>query len=254
MHEVSFPEHVSERSRSIIKDFLKVDAAARLGAKGDQTELRAHCFFEEINWHLIESMLAAPPYIPVAIALNDEPKYASFQDMMKEVGRDDWLTCAPPSYLDKYFNSWNYSSDLVIGTERYISQFRSTSTSMISTTPASNGHGSSSGEDVLSPIETPSNSGQRNSTMDNYAFFRERAINVLPTIMDVATPCGDSIDGSIGSRIGASGSYSMERSSFGIHRSLNKSFEVINTNHSTHSPRFDLSAVYESPGINNNSF
>lgn len=253
MHEVHFPDHVSEHARSIIKEFLNVDPTVRLGAMGDQTLLRAHPYFDEIKWHLIESMLAVPPYIPEVVALNDEPLYASFKDMMREVGRDDWLRCAPPAYLDKYFNSWNYSSELVIGTERYISQTRSASTSLISNSTYARAHGSSSGEEEggtpchahgISPIMTPTNSVQRMNA-ENHALFRDRIINVLPTIIDVATPCGDSVDGSIGSRIGASGSCSVDRPSLNINRSINKSFEMVNNQQSVHSPRFELSAVYE---------
>lgn len=64
--DVSF-EEISQETRSLLRSLLSRDPASRLGAAG-ASEVRAHPFFDKLDWALIGSKKMAPPYIPVPTA------------------------------------------------------------------------------------------------------------------------------------------------------------------------------------------
>jgi len=60
-------QDVSQEARSCLRSLLSRDPASRLGAAGP-AEVRAHPFFEKLDWALIESKKMPPPYTPVSTA------------------------------------------------------------------------------------------------------------------------------------------------------------------------------------------
>ncbi|CEP03571.1 unnamed protein product (mitochondrion) [Plasmodiophora brassicae] len=61
--KLTFPGHVSNNARSILKRLLCRDVNARLGSKGVD-QIKSHAFFASVNWTALERKLATPPFIP----------------------------------------------------------------------------------------------------------------------------------------------------------------------------------------------
>ncbi|CAJ0938626.1 unnamed protein product [Ranitomeya imitator] len=54
----------SEEAKNIIKKLLREDPARRLGVNGN---IRAHRFFQRIDWDAVESLRMCPPHVPVPV-------------------------------------------------------------------------------------------------------------------------------------------------------------------------------------------
>lgn len=63
--KVRFPKEVlSAEGRSFVKGLLNRNPKHRLGSLNDARELRAHAFFQDIDWNLLKSKSIPPPFKP----------------------------------------------------------------------------------------------------------------------------------------------------------------------------------------------
>lgn len=63
--KVRFPKEVlSAEGRSFVKGLLNRNPKHRLGSQGDARELRAHAFFNDIDWELLRLKKIPPPFKP----------------------------------------------------------------------------------------------------------------------------------------------------------------------------------------------
>eukprot|EP00474_Spongospora_subterranea_P004061 CRZ04519.1 hypothetical protein [Spongospora subterranea] len=61
--KLSFPKHITNTAKSILKKLLCRDPSARLGSSGDE-QVKTHPFFASIKWGELEKKLITPPFIP----------------------------------------------------------------------------------------------------------------------------------------------------------------------------------------------
>ncbi|CAB4254432.1 similar to Saccharomyces cerevisiae YHR205W SCH9 Protein kinase involved in transcriptional activation of osmostress-responsive genes [Maudiozyma barnettii] len=88
--KVKFPRDVlSQEGRSFVKGLLNRNPRHRLGAVDDGRELRAHAFFNDIDWEALKQKKIAPPFKP---HLNSETDTSNF---------DPEFTQASTSYMNK---------------------------------------------------------------------------------------------------------------------------------------------------------
>jgi len=114
-YEMSYPNYLSDDIRNLIGRFLDVNPASRLVSVD---EIKSHPFFQDINWERLETKKVLPPYIPKQEVSSKIPEHENFAELMDVLGIEDWLDCAPPPALDKYFNEWKYVSENVISLEK----------------------------------------------------------------------------------------------------------------------------------------
>ncbi|KAG0668629.1 Serine/threonine-protein kinase [Maudiozyma exigua] len=89
--KVKFPRDVlSPEGRSFVKGLLNRNPRHRLGAVDDGRELRAHPFFNDIDWEALKQKKIAPPFKP---HLNSETDTSNF---------DPEFTQASTSYMNKH--------------------------------------------------------------------------------------------------------------------------------------------------------
>jgi len=62
--KLRFPPHVSENARSLISELLIRDPEKRIGSKEDAKEIKAHPFFEGIDWQKLYNRDYKPPFNP----------------------------------------------------------------------------------------------------------------------------------------------------------------------------------------------
>jgi serine/threonine protein kinase len=90
--DVRIPSHISRNARDITQRLLTRDVARRLGhGERDGEEIRAHVFFESINWEDLVNRKIPAPFIPPVLSDDD---CANF---------DEEFTCEPvvDSYAQK---------------------------------------------------------------------------------------------------------------------------------------------------------
>lgn len=80
--KVRFPKEVlSQEGRSFVKGLLNRNPKHRLGALKDARELKAHPFFQDIDWNLLKSKNIPPPFKPHIISETDtsnfDPEFTS---------------------------------------------------------------------------------------------------------------------------------------------------------------------------------
>lgn len=78
--KIRFPKEVlSAEGRSFVKGLLNRNPKHRLGATNDARELRAHPFFQDIDWNLLRTKLIPPPFKPHLTSetdtLNFDPEF-----------------------------------------------------------------------------------------------------------------------------------------------------------------------------------
>ena len=105
--DIPFPPDFDPRMKDIISRLLDVNADTRLGAgPTGAADIRAHPFFEEIDFSLLEQKHLEPPYIPPSKLLEESPNYPSFEGLMSALGKTSWLTEVPDPKMQKYFGAW----------------------------------------------------------------------------------------------------------------------------------------------------
>lgn len=74
--KVRFPKEVlSVEGRSFVKGLLNRNPKHRLGSQGDARELRAHAFFNDIDWELLKAKKIPPPFKPHIISETDTSNF-----------------------------------------------------------------------------------------------------------------------------------------------------------------------------------
>ncbi|XP_026468238.1 protein kinase C-like [Ctenocephalides felis] len=62
--DVLYPVWLSKEAVSILKGFMTKNAAKRLGCMGDETQIRNHVFFKDLDWEALEQRRVRPPFKP----------------------------------------------------------------------------------------------------------------------------------------------------------------------------------------------
>lgn len=102
---------ISADAIDLITRLLDVNDKTRLGSgPSGLGDIKAHSFFRSINWELLEQKHMLPPYRPDLKPPSEIPLYPSFEVMMSELQRSDWLSEAPNPADQKYFSDWNFAS------------------------------------------------------------------------------------------------------------------------------------------------
>lgn len=108
LHPLAFPDHLSVPAIDLISRLLDVDPATRLGAgKSGFRDIRDHEFFASISWERLEQKHVVPPYLPEKMPIPEEPRYESFDSMLRCLGRDSWVDDTIDPESDKrFFGNW----------------------------------------------------------------------------------------------------------------------------------------------------
>lgn len=104
---------------SFMMALLAVDEEKRLGyGPNGSSNVKAHSFFTGVDWGLMDKAKLTPPYVPPS-QLNDviSPRFSSLADCVQEVGKPSWMNPRKVGHLQKYFNTWNYTSASVVCAE-----------------------------------------------------------------------------------------------------------------------------------------
>lgn len=115
-----FPEYVSAKARDLLVRLLDGNEKTRIGSSPDLlVELKAHPFFEGIDWVKLSMRHHIPPYVPPCQRLESTPGFSTLQELMdnyKEVAaakgeqeQYDWDQPPQPSDA-KYFEKWDFVS------------------------------------------------------------------------------------------------------------------------------------------------
>ncbi|KAG5189373.1 kinase-like domain-containing protein [Tribonema minus] len=120
--EVRFPPYMSAEAKDLVIRLLDGNEHRRLGASPELlAELKAHPFFNGIDWVRLSVRHMIPPYVPDAKPLEQTPQYASFDALMEayrtqdEADRSggtpmcDW-TQKPSPADQRFFQSWDFIS------------------------------------------------------------------------------------------------------------------------------------------------
>lgn len=118
-NEIMFPSYVSKPARDIIRSFLNVDGAARLGSvkSGGLKAIQNHPFFDSIDWDLLGQKHMEPPFKPDPAILPDTATYPSFRNMLTALGKTEWLDDAPNDEGQKFFKSWDFLAPMTMRIE-----------------------------------------------------------------------------------------------------------------------------------------
>lgn len=105
--QVPFPHYLSEDAVNLISRFLDVNDKTRLGSgRNGLKDIKSHPFFKSIDWDLLQQKHVEPPFKPEAKVLEETPRFANFETMMRELGKGDWLVDVPKPSEQKYFIDW----------------------------------------------------------------------------------------------------------------------------------------------------
>lgn len=107
--DIDYPDYLSADAKDIISKFLDVNEHTRLGSNGVD-EIKSHPFFAGLDWHLLEQKHEEPPVIPTSTVLNEKVAYSSYEDMLRALDKESWLTDVPSPSDQKYFANWDFLS------------------------------------------------------------------------------------------------------------------------------------------------
>ncbi|OWB72098.1 hypothetical protein B5S31_g1800 [[Candida] boidinii] len=116
--KVRFPKEVlSPEGRSFVKGLLNRNPKHRLGAINDAKELRAHPFFNDINWNLLRERKIPPPFVPhIANELdtsNFDPEFTNTSTSV--INKQLMLGTTPLSQaIQENFKGFTYVDDSMI--------------------------------------------------------------------------------------------------------------------------------------------
>ena len=100
---------MSDNAVDIISRLLDVNEKTRLGSgPRGVMEIKEHPFFQNIGWELLEQKHVEPPFKPTikSSAMSDPHRYLSFEAMLADLGKSQWLTDIPDKEDQKYFAAW----------------------------------------------------------------------------------------------------------------------------------------------------
>jgi len=109
--EIPFPEYISGPARDFISKLLDVNEKSRLGSGPTGiNDIKTHHFFKGIDWDLLGQKHVEPPFKPEVKSLDESSVYPSFEAMLKDLGKENWLTDEPTEHDQKYFANWDFTS------------------------------------------------------------------------------------------------------------------------------------------------
>ena len=118
--EVTYPPHLSAEAVNFIERLLDVNDNTRLGAgpRGIK-DLKAHPFFEGIDWELLEQRHMVPPYKPLATYddTQEEGRWPTFHAMMTDLGKAKLFRQVILPEEQKYFANWDFVSPYTLRRE-----------------------------------------------------------------------------------------------------------------------------------------
>ena len=91
--------------------------------------LKAHPFFDGIDWELLEQRHMEPPFKPKASFddVQEEEKWPSFDAMMVDLGKEKLLRQEISEDKQKYFANWDfvspYTMRVEVGIEQQMQQY-----------------------------------------------------------------------------------------------------------------------------------
>ncbi|KAG7881515.1 hypothetical protein KL905_001001 [Ogataea polymorpha] len=115
--KVRFPKEVlSPEGRSFVKGLLNRNPRHRLGAINDARELRAHPFFNDIDWALLKQKKIPPPFIPhIANELDTSNFDPEFTNASTSVINKQFTMGTPlSSVVQENFKGFTYVDDSMI--------------------------------------------------------------------------------------------------------------------------------------------
>mmetsp|Transcript_32448 Transcript_32448/g.33074 ORF Transcript_32448/g.33074 Transcript_32448/m.33074 type:complete len:652 (+) Transcript_32448:150-2105(+) len=109
--DIYIPDYMSANAADLINGLLDVNENTRLGAgPAGLHKLKAHAFFEGIDWDKLEQKHLIPPYIPDVPKLLERAHFPDFETMMSTLMKNEWMEDKPKSDEHKYFQGWDFVS------------------------------------------------------------------------------------------------------------------------------------------------
>ncbi|XP_022649490.1 serine/threonine-protein kinase Sgk2-like isoform X2 [Varroa jacobsoni] len=109
---LTFKHNVSSTARSLLTGLLEKDKKKRLGAKEDGDEVKAHAFFNDINWTELERRRLKPPFIPTVSGKADlnniDPEFTK-EPVPQSVARSNGSVSLSASMVDNEFKGFSYA-------------------------------------------------------------------------------------------------------------------------------------------------
>lgn len=109
---VSFPDYMTEDAVDLITKLLDVNESTRLGSgPNGEADLKAHPFFEGIDWDKLEQKQIEPPVIPaLPESIRTEVPFPDLQSVLKFYHKENWGTEVPKREYQPLFHNWNFTS------------------------------------------------------------------------------------------------------------------------------------------------
>jgi len=110
--KLRFPPHVSENARSLISELLIRDPEKRIGSKEDAKEIKAHPFFEGIDWQKLYNRDYKPPFNPGVSSEYDlknfDPQFTN-EPLPESMADDDRFQVDVE--IDDTFSGFSYTAE-----------------------------------------------------------------------------------------------------------------------------------------------
>ena len=122
--EIPMHSNVNDVSLDIIHKLLNTNDKLRLGSGPNGVkDVKAHPFFEGIDWELLESKQVPPPFIPERKQRSNLPQFEGFEDMICQLGKEKWITDDLPKWnQQRFFGTWDYTSPHTLKLECQIAE------------------------------------------------------------------------------------------------------------------------------------
>jgi len=117
LQEVKYPSYFSNSAKSLISGLLEVDEEKRLGSGGIE-KMKAHKFFEAVDWDRLMQKHVIPPVVPPAKTYPTKPIHKDFEGMMATLTKQrrangssdvDWNAEIVPTD-NELFKTWDFIS------------------------------------------------------------------------------------------------------------------------------------------------
>lgn len=101
-----------------VSKLLEIDDRIRLGSGVEGFfDITSHNFFEGIDWAKLDDKEVEPPFIPEKVekVVGEDEKGCTFEECLSKIHKKDFLKASKNLIrIQKYFNSYNYTSPDVI--------------------------------------------------------------------------------------------------------------------------------------------